>query len=176
MANKYRVDKRSQGRDFEAEERVFEGFLRRRGLKFTSVRRQLLRKIFDMKDHFTAEQLLERLKSADVRVSKATVYRTLAVMLECDLLRSHDFGEGSLFYEHSYGHGHHDHLFCVSCKVIIEFRDDRIEELQKRAAQEFGFRMLSHTLKIYGLCRQCAVDPEVRARFDSSLGEVAHRS
>jgi len=159
------------------EERIFEAFLRQRGLKYTKARRQLLRRVFGMHDHFTAEQLLDRLKEGGVSASKATVYRTLSVLLECDLLTAHDFGEGALYYEHTFGHDHHDHLFCLHCKRITEFRDDDIEQNQERVTQRLGFRMLSHSLKIYGVCEECATeDAGLVERYAARPGIVRHRS
>lgn len=171
------VDK-SQDADTEGEEeRVFEEFLRERGLKFTRARRDLLRKIFSMHDHFTAEQLLDRLKEAGLEASKATVYRTLSVLLECDLLNAHDFGEGALYYEHTFGHDHHDHLFCLNCKSITEFREPSIEDSQVRITESLGFRMLAHSLKIYGICQECAErDPHLVQKFAARPGIVRHRS
>ena len=160
------VDK-SKDVDTHGEERVFGEFLHKNGLKFTPARRQLLRAIFSIHEHFTADQLLERLKDLGIGASKATVYRTLGVMLSCDLLEMHDFGEGARYYEHTFGHPHHDHLFCVNCKRISEFRDDRIEDLQKQISTRLGFALLSHTLKIYGLCRACREDPATQQRHSA---------
>jgi Fur family transcriptional regulator, ferric uptake regulator len=155
------VDK-TKDADSHGEERVFEQYLRARRLKFTPARRELLRAVFAMHDHFTADQLLDRLKERRIAASKATVYRTLAVMLACNLLEMHDFGEGARYYEHTYGHPHHDHLFCVSCKQIVEFRDEAIERQQTKVADKAGFELLAHTLKMYGLCEKCRRDPESR--------------
>jgi Fur family ferric uptake transcriptional regulator len=155
---------KSKDADTHGEEAVFEAYLRSQGLKFTAARRQLLRAIFTIHDHFTAEQLLDRLRQTGVAASKATVYRTLAVMLACDLLELHDFGEGARYYEHTYGHAHHDHLFCVNCKTIKEFRDDRIEKLQALVARKAGFDLMAHTLKMYGLCSRCRRDPSVKPK------------
>lgn len=167
------VDKTSEPGSHGSEEQAFESFLRERGLKFTRPRRLLLRKIFAMHDHFTADQLLDRLRRDRIRASKATVYRTLSVLMESDLLISHDFGEGSLYYEHAFGHTHHDHLFCVHCKSIVEFRHERIEDLQERIAREAGFKVIRHSLKLYGLCRSCAAEPGLLARH--SGGPAAAR-
>lgn len=166
MAN---VIDKSKDLDSHGEERVFEQYLRTRGLKFTPARRELLRAIFAMHDHFTADQLIDRLKERKIGASKATVYRTLAVMLACDLLEMHDFGEGARYYEHTFGHSHHDHLFCVGCKKIVEFRDEAIEKLQVKAAERAGFELLAHTLKMYGLCEACRKDPEARPRHGSAI-------
>lgn len=163
---------KSKDADSHGEERVFEAYLRSRGLKFTPARRQLLRAIFAIHDHFTADLLLDRLRQSGIKASKATVYRTLAVMLACDLLELHDFGEGSRYYEHTFGHAHHDHLFCVHCKTIKEFRDDRIEKLQDAVAKKLGFELLAHTLKMYGLCARCRRDPNARPK---PTGLALHR-
>jgi Fur family transcriptional regulator, ferric uptake regulator len=157
------VDK-SKDADSHGEELVFERFLKSRGLKYTPARKQLLRAIFSIHDHFTAEQLLDRLKSQGIAASKATVYRTLAVMLACDLLELHDFGEGSRYYEHTFGHAHHDHLFCVNCKTIKEFSNEAIESLQQQVARRLGFELMAHTLKMYGLCSRCRNDPAARPK------------
>ncbi len=162
----YLIDKGQDADTGGREEFVFESFLKERGLKYTKARKMLLHKVFGMHDHFTAEQLLDRLKDDRVAASKATVYRTLSVLLECDLLAAHDFGEGALYYEHTFGHEHHDHLFCVHCKRITEFRDDRIEEHQDRVIDELGFEMITHSLKIYGICADCASnDPGLSERY-----------
>jgi len=162
--SRYLVDKHEDHPEGELltgeEERIFENFLRERGLKYTKPRRELLRKVFEMHDHFTAEQLLERLKADGVGASKATVYRTLSVMIDCRLLISHDFGEGALYYEHVYGHRHHDHLFCLHCKSIVEVVDEVGEAHQKRMTRDLGFHMVSRSVKIYGLCSKCKELPE----------------
>jgi len=177
VADDYLIDKLADAGTGGEEERVFGEYLRDRGLKFTMARRQLLHKVFAMHDHFTAEQLLDRLKEDGVGASKATVYRTLSVLLACDLLTAHDFGEGALYYEHIFGHDHHDHMFCLHCKQITEFRDDEIESHQDRVAEQLGFAMLSHSLKMYGVCKACAAaDPGVVERFAASPGVIRHRS
>ena len=158
------------------EEVVFAAYLRSQGLKLTKARKDLLAKVFEMHDHFTADQLLERLRRDRVRTSKATVYRTLSVLLQCGLLAGHDFGEGALYYEHIHGHEHHDHLFCLHCKAITEFVDPQLEERQERVVQELGFHMVSHSLKLYGVCVTCAADPEVLKIYRDTPGAVGHRS
>lgn len=164
--SRYRYDKvEDSTTDHGEESEVFEEYLRRKGLKFTSARRQLLDKIFEMHDHFTADQLLDRLKSEGFRVSKATVYRTLSVMLDSGLLVSHDFGEGALFYEHTHGHAPHEHMFCIACKKIVEFKSPETEQQLGKVARDLGFEMVSHSLKVFGLCRDCSDMPDVVARF-----------
>ena len=173
MGSSFEIDKQADQATHGREEQVFSDYLKSRGLKLTASRRHLLRRIFSMHDHFTAEQLLERLRTRKQKVSKATVYRTLNVLLDCGLLAAHDFGEGSLYYEHTFGHEHHDHFFCVHCKQIVEFRHDRIEELQQSVARDLGFTLLSHALKLYGLCPTCSEDEELVTTHRSRSRTIA---
>ncbi|MSR75424.1 MAG: transcriptional repressor [Planctomycetes bacterium] len=133
---------------------VLDRHVRERKLKASKVRMKLVRSIACMHGHFTAETLQGRL-DASVRVSKATLYRTLGMMCECSLLISHEFGQGALFYESSLGHAHHDHLFCIGCRGITEFTSPSIEALQERVASESDFELTSHSLKLYGYCGAC---------------------
>ena len=159
--SRYEYDKtRDTTPEHGDEEAVFEEYLRNRGLKFTAARKQLLHKIFEMHDHFTADQLLDRLKQNDLRVSKATVYRTLSVMLDCGLLVSHDFGEGALYYEHTHGHSSHHHMFCLGTKRILEFKSPEVDERLRKVAEDMGFEPLAISVKIYGLSREFAASDD----------------
>lgn len=130
---------------------VFEEYLRQRGLKLTNARRQLLEQIFSNHSHFTADDLYDLCRARGLRVSKATLYRTLAILLDCKLLAEHDFGQGAKYYEHIYGHRHHYHFFCNATKKIVEFRSEKIERLLDDVAEELGFHPLGHTLTIFGV-------------------------
>jgi len=133
-----------------AEAEVFRSYLKQKGLKFTAARHQLLEQIFAMNDHFTADQLLDRLKKNRLRVSKATVYRTLSVMLDCGLLNSHDFGVGALFYEHTHGHARHNHMYCLDTKQILEFKAPEIDEQLRSIAKEMRFDVSSISIQLFG--------------------------
>ena len=135
-------------------ERSFSDFLEKKDLKLTSQRRTILRQA--MRDgHFSAEELLEYSKKADRTVSKATVYRTLALLKESKILEEQDFGEGKKLYERSQGRKHHDHFVCIKCGRIIEFENDPIERLQDAEARKHGFQTVYHSLKLFGFCRNC---------------------
>jgi Fur family ferric uptake transcriptional regulator len=137
--------------------RAFEAFLRTRGLKLTSQRRRIFERVFATHEHFSAEALagwLER--EPGPRASRATVYRTLGLLLEGKFLSALDAGQGELFYEHVLGHMHHDHMLCLDCGRIEEFHDERIEELQLAACRKKGFELVSHDLRLRGYCRACA--------------------
>lgn len=138
-----------------SEEDKFVKFLRKSGLKVTSSRREVLKEVFRHHHHFDAEDLFLKLKNRNAGVSRATVYRTLALLVESDLVLKMDLGRGHSVYEHVLGHPHHDHLVCVKCGRVLEFQNPRIEKLQKQVCQEFDFEMLSHTQQIYGVCKKC---------------------
>jgi len=137
--------------------RSFESFLRERGLKLTAQRRRCLDRAFATHEHFSAERLYLWLKEeAGASVSRATVYRTLSLLVEGGFLESLDPGTGELVYEHVLGHRHHDHVVCLSCGKIEEFSDERIEELQRENCARLGFELVSHVLKLSGYCKGCA--------------------
>jgi Fur family ferric uptake transcriptional regulator len=141
--------------DEEPEFSVFSAFLKRRGLKLTEQRRSILARALTEPKHFSAEQLLNDLKGRDASISKATVYRTLALLVESHLLESVDFERGYKLYERSLGHMHHDHLICNECGRIVEFHDEEIERAQQAVAVAHRFEIMWHTHKLYGLCQAC---------------------
>jgi Fur family ferric uptake transcriptional regulator len=139
--------------DTKKEMLVFEHYLKEKGLKITNQRLLVAEKIFSSHNHFTAEGLLDELKDNKDRISKATIYRILSIMVEAGLLAEHDFGKDYKYYEHIIGHAHHDHIICIQCGRIVEFIDDQIEDLQKSAAQKNGFNIVGHSLNIYATCQ-----------------------
>ena len=140
----------------QAAEKIFTEFLEGKDLKLTSQRRTILRQAVDADGHFSAEKLLELSKKADDTISKATVYRTLALLKESKILEEQDFGDGRKVYERGQGRKHHDHLICVKCGRIIEFENEPIEKLQDSEAKKHHFRIVYHSLKIFGFCKSCA--------------------
>ncbi len=134
---------------------AFDSFLKNKGLRFTEPRRQIVEKVLTLHTHFTAEELYEQLKNEYGHISKATLYRTLALLTESNVLEAQDFGAGSNYYEHKLGHTHHDHMVCLKCNRIIEFKDDKIEAAQDAMAKKLRFKPRYHTLKIYGTCSRC---------------------
>lgn len=135
-------------------EKSFSQFLEKKDLKLTSQRRTILRQA--MRDgHFSAEELLKNSKKEDPTVSKATVYRTLALLKESNMLEEQDFGDGKKIYERTQGRKHHDHLICIRCGRIMEFENESIETLQDREAQKQNFKIVYHSLKLFGFCQNC---------------------
>jgi Fur family ferric uptake transcriptional regulator len=143
--------------------RAFERFLRQRDLKLTPQRERVFNRAFATHEHFTAETFFGWMREAEgARVSRATVYRTLALLQEGGFIQSLDTGRGELVYEHTLGHRHHDHMVCLACGRIEEFHDERIEELQLEAAAKKGFVLESHLHRLLGYCKRCK-PPSARA-------------
>ena len=133
-----------------------ERYLQRKSQKLTSQRRTLLEKIVAMdKTHFTADDLVAEFFDERPRVSKATIYRSLGVMVEAGILEEHQFGESYKVYELSEGRPHHDHLICTSCNKILEFFSEEMEALQEKVAKKHGFHPTHHSQEIFGLCSEC---------------------
>lgn len=138
-------------------DKKFEAYLRSRSLKLTPQRRRIFERAFATHQHFSAERLYSWMGEEDgPRVSRATVYRTLALLEDGGFVESLDTGGGELVYEHILGHGHHDHLICVDCGRITEFREPQIETLQEQVALKKGFTLLSHSLRLMGRCAACS--------------------
>lgn len=136
-------------------EAKFEFFLAEHDLKYTSQRRTILLEAFGAKRHFSAETLLDLVKKRDRTISKATLYRTLSLLTKAKILEEQDFGDGFMSYEPMIGKQHHDHLVCVKCKNILEFESEEIERIQEAEARKRGFKIISHSHKLFGLCKNC---------------------
>lgn len=137
-------------------ETLFRRYLEERGLKVTPQRLAVLREALATEGHFEADQLHHRLRLAGHRVSKATVYRTLELLVSSGVLRQVSLGERHAHYEHALGHRHHDHLICIDCGRIIEFTSPELERMQEEICRQHHFRPLGHWMRIVGRCRRCA--------------------
>ena len=128
--------------------------LRERGFRLTPQRRAIVAEILARADHFHAEDLCATLRAKGI--SRATVYRTLPLLVDCGVLERPYRDERKECYELVYGVIHHDHLVCVECGKVIEFRDDRLEEIQRTVCRRRRFRARDHRLVVRGLCSRCA--------------------
>jgi Fur family ferric uptake transcriptional regulator len=137
------------------EELLFEKYLHARGLKFTPQRRLILGKVLSTKDHFEANALLSAFDREGTKLSRATVYRTLPLLVKSGLIREVQFGEQQTHYEHTLGQQHHDHMICMRCGKVVEFYDGSIEKLQERVCTKYRFHAKSHALEIKGYCAEC---------------------
>jgi Fur family transcriptional regulator, ferric uptake regulator len=121
-----------------------------KGMKMTDQRRVIARVLSESEDHPDVEEVYRRSTEIDPRISIATVYRTVRLFEEADILERHDFGDGRARYEESVD-DHHDHLIDVQTGKVIEFTSPEIEVLQRKIAESYGFRLVGHRLELYGV-------------------------
>ncbi|WP_171450177.1 Fur family transcriptional regulator [Corallococcus carmarthensis] len=134
---------------------VLARYMAQHGLKSTRQRSLIIDTFFEVGGHLSVEELWNKVREQDTKVSVATVYRTMKLLNECGLAHARNFGDGQTRYEAAAGREHHDHLICTSCGTIVEFENDRIETLQDAVARKHGFTVTSHKMELYGLCREC---------------------
>jgi len=123
-----------------------------KGLKMTEQRRIIARVLSDSADHPDVEQVYRRATEIDPRISIATVYRTVRLFEEANILARHDFGDGRARYEEMPS-PHHDHLIDLQSGHVIEFRNDEIEKLQHFVADQLGYDLVGHRLELYAIKR-----------------------
>jgi len=133
----------------------FKEALEARNYKFTRPRRIIAEKVLSMRKHFTAEGLYNSLRKSK-SISRATVYRTLALLAQLGFVEVHDFGKGRRFYEYVGGKKSHSHFICIKCGKIIEFPSDKIESIIQEAAAANSFMIKRFSINVYGLCGKCA--------------------
>lgn len=133
----------------------FGEFLQQQGLKLTSERTALVREIFATHYHFEADELLFKMKEKNVKISRATVYRTLELLVKSNMVRRVHLGEDHYHYEHVTGNSHHDHLICTTCGNVIEFHDEVLEQRQREICERKKFTPTFHNLQILGVCDSC---------------------
>ncbi|MEO8558709.1 MAG: Fur family transcriptional regulator [Rhodospirillales bacterium] len=121
-----------------------------KGLKMTEQRRVIARVLSDSVDHPDVELLYRRVTAIDQRISIATVYRTVRLFEEANILEKHDFRDGRARYE-EVPDEHHDHLIDVQNGKVIEFQDSQIEELQRKIAERLGYKLVDHRLELYAV-------------------------
>lgn len=136
----------------------FREYLREYNHPVTPQRLKVARILFGTHRHISADEILERLRREDQPVGKATVYRTLDLLLKAELIREHDFGEGFRRYEPRRTRPHHEHLVCTRCGKVIEFQAREIERIEEEVSALHRFRPTHHKMEIYGLCEDCHDD------------------
>jgi Fur family ferric uptake transcriptional regulator len=146
----------------------FEEFLATRALRLTPERAAIVEEVFSSHKHFDGDELTARLinRKADVRVSRATVYRALRLMVEAGLLRRVARPNGREVYEHDYGYPQHDHFICRACGELIEFDNGAVSDLLDQVAARNGFRVSGHRLEVYGLCEKCSRPQRRHSKLD----------
>ena len=133
----------------------FKDILRRDGLKCTPQRVAVLEEIVKDQGHRDCEDIYLSLKEMEKDVSRATVYRTLDILVKNGLARKMDLGDGRARFESKVGSPHHDHLICTSCGDIIEFVDQDVEDLQEKIAKQYHYKLQRHVHQLFGICKTC---------------------
>ena len=122
--------------------------------RFSQPQRELVEHVFARHKHFDTTELLDDLKAANRTISRATVYRTLKLLVDAGLLRRIEVGTRTVF-DHDYGYPEHDHLVCTECGTMIEFQNAKLDDVLQQAAGEHQFQAVGRSLVIRGICGQC---------------------
>jgi len=140
-----------------SEQEIFRSHIEAKGLKFTAERKRILEAVLSMPSHFEVDDLhLKMHEQYNNQVSRATIYRTLPLMVEAGLLREVLFVDKHAHYEHTSRHKHHEHLICLKCGKIIEFVNNQLEELLEDVARDHQFEVQGHKLELTGICKDCS--------------------
>ncbi|MDO8461610.1 MAG: transcriptional repressor [Deltaproteobacteria bacterium] len=128
-------------------------YMEEKGFHATRQRDIILKEFFRKHRHLTIEEWLAEVRKSDPKIGYATVYRTLKLLSECGIAFKREFG-GQVRYEHATDH-HHDHLICMRCGKIVEFENKQIEILQEKVCKKYQFKLTTHKMELYGICRRC---------------------
>ena len=131
-------------------------YLKEQGLKWTPEREEIFRQAFAIEGHFEAEDLAYRLRKKGRRTSKASVYRTLPLLVKAGLIKEVIYGEiPHHYYEHIHDEKEHDHLICLKCGKIFEFEDDSLRAIERIICEKRGFLPQKIIVEIFGYCKKC---------------------
>ena len=129
--------------------------LSKEGLRYTKQRQDVWDELCSNDEHRDAEEIYLSLKKNGLKASRATVYRTIDVLVKNDFVRKLELGDGKARYENKIDSHHHDHMICVQCGKIEEFMDQTIENRQDKIVKKMGFKMIRHIHQLFVVCNKC---------------------
>jgi Fur family transcriptional regulator, ferric uptake regulator len=134
---------------------AFERYLKKENYRITPERFTILDAVMESEGHFDADELFLTLKQEGKKVSRATVYNTLELLLDGGLISKYRFGENQSRYEKIHGRGHHHHMICLSCGDIIEFRNEKLNKMATDICLKHKFKPNTTSFQVYGTCDRC---------------------
>ncbi|MEE8437347.1 MAG: Fur family transcriptional regulator [Candidatus Neomarinimicrobiota bacterium] len=132
--------------------------LKKEGLRYTSQRQLVFDEVCRNVDHRDADDIFLSLRNRNKHVSRATIYRTIEVLVKNKLLKKLDVGDGRARFERVDAPEHHDHIICVECGKIEEFIDQKIEKFQEKIVRDRGDKMVRHILQLFVVCKECGAN------------------